>query len=421
MTTDAAPRGLPPGFVPDGRGGYTFVPPGRTPDQHCAAGWYALAGGNAGAAAGHFRRALAAEPDSADGHHGLGKAMLELSNLPGALAELDEAVRLGHPHWSPLARSLGTRGPARARRGVRGLLGKACRRWPDPPGTPAWDGSPLAGRTLLLLDDPDMGLGDIIQAAGFAAGLRARGTGRVIARVRPSVRRLLATCPALDAVEPDGPPWPPHDVHLYLRALPVVLHANPPAGPYLFAEPEAVEAWRLALADVTGFKVGIVWHGGTYPAWRGRDLRAAPLHHFGALAALPGVRLISLQRDGTPELPCEKEGGWGRQVRDLGPRLDRGADAFVSTAAVMRNLDLVVTTDTSSAHVAGALGVPTFVLLAWHWSRRFETPPYPGMVLYRMANFGGWDATFAAVAKGVAALARGEPLPLAWPRAAGYC
>ena len=141
------------------------------------------------------------------------------------------------------------------------------------------------------------------------------------------------------------------------------------------------------LQPIGGFRIGINWQGrqGVGP-WRQRDL---PLEQFAALAAIPGVRLISLQHG---EARAELEAVRDRvPIVDLGPDVDREAGAFMDTAAIMMNLDLVITSDTAVPHLAGALGVPVWVALPfvpdWRWLlEREDSPWYPTMRLFRQTR-----------------------------------
>jgi hypothetical protein len=172
----------------------------------------------------------------------------------------------------------------------------------------------------------------------------------------------------------------------------------PAEVPYLAAEAALVEAWRSQLAGLDGFRIGIAWQGN--PAYRGDLARSIPLAHFAALARVPGVRLVSLQKGPGTEQLAEARGRF--EVLDLGDRLD-AAGPFLDTAAVMRNLDLVVTSDTVAAHLAGALGVPVWVALStasdWRWLLdRDDSPWYPTMRLFRQRRPGDWDEVFARIA-----------------------
>jgi hypothetical protein len=194
--------------------------------------------------------------------------------------------------------------------------------------------------------------------------------------------------------------------------------------PYLFAEPALLAQWRERLKEIRGFRIGINWHGrsgqGTF---RQRDV---PLEHFVRLAEVPGVRLISLQKgEGSEELPSSVGSahhtasadaavggahptGQGQDVRgtqsiiDLGDEVDTVSGAFMDTAAIMMNLDLVITSDTAIPHLAGALGVPVWLALPyvpdWRWLlERSDSPWYPTMRLFRQKQPGDWVGVFEEI------------------------
>src|SRR6185503_15262409 len=172
---------------------------------------------------------------------------------------------------------------------------------------------------------------------------------------------------------------------------------------YLKAEPELVAKWRKKIGR-RGFRVGINWKGKT--GGSNDPFRSFPVAALAPLAAVPGVRLISLQKgDGVAqlaELPA------GMKVETLGDDFDAGTDAFVDSAAAMESLDLVVTCDTSIAHLAGALGRTVWLALKhvpeWRWQMgRSDSPWYPAMTLFRQKAWGDWDSVFAAMAARLAA------------------
>jgi ADP-heptose:LPS heptosyltransferase len=166
--------------------------------------------------------------------------------------------------------------------------------------------------------------------------------------------------------------------------------------PYLFADPALVRQWQERLRPLTGFRIGIAWRGSKYSDEQHRSL---PLRSFAPLAALPGVRLVSLQRGAGAE---QLAAAAALAVADLGSGVDE-AGAFVDTAAVMQNLDLVVTADTAVAHLAGGLGVPTWIALPyapnWRWLHdRADSPWYPTLRLFRQTQRGDWGDVFRRMA-----------------------
>ncbi|MGD0105257.1 MAG: tetratricopeptide repeat protein [Rhodopila sp.] len=254
---------------------------------------------------------------------------------------------------------------------------------------PQWQGGPLGSRTLLV--HTEQGLGDVIQFVRYLPAI----DGHVVFEPPPRLIRLLSGNPALPPmILADRPP--PHiDTVIPLLSLPARTRLSPVQPPYLFAEPGRVAAFRDRIGP-QGFRIGINWQG---HSGRFEDKgRSFPLAMFQPLAAVPGVRLISLQKgEGEEQIAAA-----GFPVETL-DGLDAGPDAFLDTAAVMQNLDLVVTSDTSIAHLAGALGRPVWVALRrvpdWRWMLdRPDSPWYPTMRLFRQNRDGDWPPVFAAIA-----------------------
>jgi tetratricopeptide (TPR) repeat protein len=301
---------------------------------------------------------------------------------------------------------------------LRLTLGEFAAGWPlyearfDVPalGNPArhfsatrWSGSQsLKGKILLV--HAEQGLGDVIQFCRYLPLLAAQGAF-VVFEVMPSLARLLRTLPCSVRLIGRGEPLPPVDYYCPLLSLPLALNTRldtiPAQVPYLAAEPERVAHWLERLRVLPGLRVGIAWQGNLDVEkliWaRGRSI---PLTFLEPLAHLPGVQLISLQKGpGTEQL---RKVPFGERIVDLGAELDRGPDAFLDTAAVMAGLDLVISSDTSVAHLAGALGRPVWVMLAaspeWRWGlERLDSPWYPTMRLFRQTADRDWRVVVAAI------------------------
>jgi hypothetical protein len=185
-----------------------------------------------------------------------------------------------------------------------------------------------------------------------------------------------------------------------LLSLPAILETSletvPAGAPYLAARPDLVAQWKERLAAIPGLKVGINWHG--RPGTGDFSRRNIPLACFAALADIPGAALISLQKgEGCDQLPATV--GGGLSIGDLGEEFDTAHGAFVDTAAVMMNLDLVISSDTAVPHLAGALGVPVWLALPlipdWRWMLdRSDSPWYPTMRLFRQTTRGDWRGVF---------------------------
>ncbi|MEQ9329995.1 tetratricopeptide repeat protein [Thalassobaculum sp.] len=335
-----------------------------------------------------------------------GLALQRLGRLDEARAVLDAAVR----------RRPGDPAPLHARGYLRLLQGdlpagwrEREARWSLPnqmamrtePGIALWNGEPLDGRHLLVIADE--GRGDMIQYVRF---LRRPplAEARLTLLARAYMVRLFA--PALPGVDVRAaPPEMPADFQTPLSRVPAVLGtglAEIPADiPYLAAEPDRVERWRTRIGD-RGFRIAVCWQGnpGT-PVDRGRSI---PLAAFAPLAAVPGVRLIALQaRHGTEQLADLPA---GMTVETLGPDYDRGPDSFVDPAAVACAVDLVVSSDTALAHLAGALGRPVWLALRkipdFRWLLgREDSPWYPTARLFRQRSEGDWAEVMARIAEAV--------------------
>jgi len=186
-------------------------------------------------------------------------------------------------------------------------------------------------------------------------------------------------------------------------SLPAILGTTPEdaaaGGAYLAADPERVERWRAALDAIPGFKIGISWQGN--PAYHLDRFRSPPLAEFRPIARLPDVSLVSLQQGVGAEQVADVREIFS--VATLGGVAD-GDGAFVDTAAIVTRLDLVITSDTALTHLAGALGVPTWVVLPhaadWRWGVAGDSCPwYPTVRLFRQPRPGDWKSVFRRVAQ----------------------
>jgi tetratricopeptide (TPR) repeat protein len=348
--------------------------------------------------------ALAIKPDFPEAWNNRGSALTELGRLEEALASYDQAIALK----ADFTNAHVNRAMARL---LTGRLSEGWRdfewRWKENgqsnrlPALAAapWQGEELLGRRIAIWSE--QGLGDSIQFARYARVLLERGAS-VTLLTQPKLVRILRSLPAQIEVAASIEGDRTFDFQCPLMDLPLrcgtELSSIPAPVPYLSAEPERVQFWRRRLGG-HGFRVGIVWQGN--PTTRLDQGRSVPLSEFLPLMRVPGVRIISLQKHvGLEQIAHLPEGA---ALETLGEDYDSGPDAFVDAAAVMANLDLIVTSDTAMAHLAGALGRPAWVALRcvpdWRWLlERTASPWYPTMRLFRQERLRDWKSVFARMA-----------------------
>jgi len=264
---------------------------------------------------------------------------------------------------------------------------------------PRWQGEPLAGRPLVVL--AEQGLGDFIMFARFLP-LVPRDGGPVILHCPSAARPLFEGFPGVDQVVDQNHRMDPSFPRVPLADLPALLGASPDGGaavPYLRADDAAVGRWaaRLdALCPPGRRRIGLIWQGN--PAQACEPERSIPLRKLAPLLSRPDIAVVSLQRDhGLDQLDALPD---GLRPASLGPEFRDMAD----TAAAMAGLDLVISTCTGPAHLAGALGRPTWLMLKkvpdWRWLAAGETTAwYPTMRLFRQPRPGAWDAVVEQVVR----------------------
>jgi tetratricopeptide (TPR) repeat protein len=268
---------------------------------------------------------------------------------------------------------------------------------------PSWKGPGRQGERVLVLNDH--GLGDTIQFFRYLPLMAAAGVDTTFV-CPPRLRRLLSSKakPRFADSPPEGEPF---DAQIAISSLPHAfgtrLETIPATVPYLAAEPASRETW-LKRIGAEGFKIGVVWQGNPDP--EADPARSMPLTALAPLARIAGVRLVSLQKGFGEEQLSDLAPAM--RIETLGANYDAGEDAFVDTAAAMTCLDLVITCDTSIAHLAGALAVPVWVALKrdaeWRWlTERSDSPWYPTMRLFRQTRRGVWSDVFEAMAAELAA------------------
>jgi FkbM family methyltransferase len=351
-----------------------------------------------------FEKALALMPNDAVAHANLSAALVRQGKYDEAEASSQQALAL-NPNYAEAHKNQGI---------VWLLLGDFERGWPEYEWRwqcaeskmpsykqPLWDGSPLNGKTILL--HHEQGLGDSIQFVRYATALKERGA-RVIVKVQKPLMKLMAGFPNTDVLVCDDADLPDFDLHVPMLSVPGILKTTletiPADVPYLAADSSLLDKWKHRLAAYGGFQVGIAWQGS--PDFHADAQRSVPLRHFAVLAKVEGVRLFSLQKGYGSEQIEALDGAF--EVIDFGDELDGDAGPFMDTAAIMKSLDLIITSDTSVPHLAGALGVPTWTALSvspdWRWFlEREDCPWYPTMRLYRQTTLDDWEDVFARIAK----------------------
>ena len=345
-----------------------------------------------------FEAVLQVRPAWVEAHHNLSNVLMGQGDYAGSAAFCQRALDL-QPDFAK----------AHYNRAVLSLLAGSFElgwteyewRWkagnipPRELARPEWQGDPLSGQTILLFDE--QGMGDTFQFIRFASIVKNLGATVIVECFKPLVP-LLTRCGGIDRLIGEGDPLPDFDLHSALLSLPGKLKTRldsiPAAIPYVFADRWLIDEWRQKLSEIHGFRIGINWQGRTgHGLFRYRDI---PLQCFRSLSHLKDLRLISLQKgDGQHDLNSSV-------AIDLGNNIDTTNGAFMDTAAIMMNLDLVITSDTAIAHLAGALGVPVWVALPfvpdWRWLLdRSDSPWYPTMRLFRQAKPGDWTGVFEKI------------------------
>jgi tetratricopeptide (TPR) repeat protein len=366
----------------------------------------------------YYQRALTLRPDSFDTMNSLGSALQDACRVEEAVEMFSRALQLRPYHTD----ALWNRALARL------MIGDYARGWQEyewrwhreepmsrPFRQPIWNGSPLHGRTILI--HAEQGLGDGIQFARYIPMVAACG-GRIILEVREPLMALLRPLPGVVDVVRQNDPLPPFDCHIPLLTLPYIfattLATLPKRVPYLWVDPAQIQAWHARIrtaSRVQGedvLRIGLVWGGS--PRIRNDHLRSPRLGVLLPLLEIPQTEFYVLQQgDGRNDLtryPLPDNlidiggGAGGAPVTDL-----------VDTAALMLNLDLVISSDTATAHLAGALGCPLWVPLPfspdWRWLLgREDSPWYPTARLFRQPRPRQWEAVVAQLRSALDGLLR---------------
>jgi hypothetical protein len=381
-----------------------------------------------------FRRAVALNPSSADAHMNLSNTLLKLGRLEEAHESLSKAnaLRPGHadtlhnfghiyqrlrriPEATQAFRDALVVHPEHVHAHLAlsecllqsGSYAEGWReyewRWATPTlasqrpafSQPAWNGEDIGGKTILVY--AEQGLGDTLMFARYLKHLNARGA-RIVLQVQPPLKSLFAVQNYAQVISYGEVP-PAFDTHCPLLSLPFLLgiHADFSSSPYITAPPDLVAKWRDRLGPRMSKRCGVVWSSGTVT--RGTGLyRSMPLHHLKPLLE-SGVELIGMQRDvrdsdraALAAMP---------QLVNFGPDLHDLAE----TAALVANLDLVITVDTATPHLVGAMGMPVWLMLAYHYDWRWQMGPdcaatvwYPSAKLFHQPKLHDWGAVISQIA-----------------------
>lgn len=278
-----------------------------------------------------------------------------------------------------------------------------------------WKGQDLKNKKILIY--VEQGVGDSIQFASLCKMLKEQGAIVLFEEISP-LTAVMRTCPYFDEVVEVGKTAPEHDYHQSVMSLPLYLNLGNPREKLIDVDPSYLSVNKANISNPglledhsweqynNNFKIGICWAGN--PIHKNDMLRSTWLKHFRKLIGIPNVKLFSLQQDtrirfwptvGQVDL-CE--GADGMNIVDMAPYMTD----FNCTAAIIDKMDLVITVDTSVAHLAGAMGKPVWTLLSWHcdwrWGYKYKnTPWYPSMKLFRQDTIGDWDSLFDKLEKEV--------------------
>lgn len=348
----------------------------------------------------HYKAILALEPNRAETHYNLGNALQHKGRYGEALARYGRALSLKPDHaGAHLNRALALLVTGELEEGWREYEWRfAVAQYDRKFERPLWSGEPLDGRHILI--HAEQGFGDTMQFARYVPAVAARG-GRVVLEVPSPLVRLARSLSGASRVLAAGETLPEFDYHCPLLSLPRVFQTNlatiPNAVPYLSVPaPAAAAAWADRISDASGFRVGIVWAGTAVGAIDPRLLQP--------IWEVAGISWFGLQvGDRAADISLLD----GVNITDLSPWLTD----FAETAAAVCQLDLVISVDTSVAHLAGALARPMWLLLPyrpeWRWlTGREDSPWYPTARLFRQQKDGDWPGLAREVAASLVQITR---------------
>lgn len=370
-------------------------------DAHYLLGVIAYERGYADESAGHFRKAIQIKSDFAEAHNALGAQFRVQRKIHEALICFDNALTSNPEFLEPHCEKgrallfLGDyeHGLALLERRFDATSDEGVRKWlallASHPEKLRWRGGDLGGKTLLLW--MEQGAGDCLMMMRYLWKLKDQGIGKLVVLSDPSLARLIQTFPAVSEVTShlETLSWDSFDAYCSFMSLPFVfgtrLDTIPNTVPYLFLPKEVRGKWSERLSPLSGLRVGLTWAGN--PNY-GRDaMRSVSLREFDPLLSIPDVSFVSLQK-----------GDASRQLKELDlPIADWMEDCedYMDTAALVAELDLVISVDTSVAHLAGALGKPVWLLnrfeSEWRWLLdREDSPWYPTMKIFNQPRSRDW-------------------------------
>lgn len=364
--------------------------------------------GDTQAACKQYEDAIAVEPTLANAHYNLGYTLRVQREPHKALPHLYKALEL-QPDYPDahiaLAQAYWTFGDFKTAWEHYEWRWRQLGIDPKSLGTPLWDGTPLNGRNILLY--AEQGMGDSLQFIRYAKKIKEEYNGRIICKVQKPIQQLLSLCPYIDAIVTSI-----EDEKLELAAqapllnLPGILGTTldtiPHKIPYLYADQTLVTQWKQKLATDHNIKVGLCWHVlpehevSKSPLSR----RSIDLNALAPLAEIPGVSFYSLQKmDGVEQILYTPE---HFNVKTFGNDFDESHGRFMDTAALIENLDLVISVDTSIIHLAGGLGKAVWTLLPYSPDCRWDhddhvTPWYSSMRLFRQPAWNEWHTVVMRV------------------------
>jgi len=319
-----------------------------------------------------FDRAIALEPDRAEAHFGRSLVLLLCGDYAQGWKEYEWRLRIS-------------------------AFSAPAHRFP----LPMWDGGRVEDGEILV--HAEQGFGDVLQFVRYAPLVAERCAG-VILECQPELKSLLQGTPGVHRLVARGEALPPFKAQVPLMSLPRIFSTTlsniPWQGPYVHADPDRVEEWRrLVRRDDARLRIALNWSGN--PRFWGNRSRSVSLALLAPLARLPGVSFYSVQKGEAATQAAMPPSGM--RLVDLGARIRDFADS----AAILSQVDLFVTTDTAVAHLAGAMGIPVWVMLSrvpdsrYHLERS-DNPWYPAMRLFRQESEGDWPAVVERVARALA-------------------